>query len=202
MQDCFATVTARDLAGATAGLQALADGRSDEGVAGPHHDVRRTGTVFAYWGQGSQWAGMGHRLLSDEPAFAASIDRLEPDFVDQAGFSLRALLAEGGAVRGDAQVQPVIIGLQLALTALWRAEGVEPDAVIGHSMGEVTAAVVADALSARECRGPPRGLSDVSRILCGRAANEGHSDPNGSLPVKPWTPAELWANHRCIVSST
>ncbi len=43
---------------------------------------------------------------------------------------------------GDARVQPVLMGLQLALTALWRSYGVEPDAVIGHSMGEVTAAVV------------------------------------------------------------
>ena len=54
---------------------------------------------------------------------------------------------DGESVRGDAQVQPVVMGLQLALTALWRSYGVEPDAVIGHSMGEVTAAVVAGALS-------------------------------------------------------
>ncbi len=50
-------------------------------------------------------------------------------------------------LRGDAQVQPVLMGLQLGLTALWRSYGVEPDAVIGHSMGEVAAAVVAGALT-------------------------------------------------------
>ena len=169
VQDCFATVTARDLAGAAAGLQALAEGRSADGVAGPHHDLRGTGTVFVYSGQGSQWTGMGRRLLGEEPVFAAAIDRLEPDFVEQVGFSLRALLADGGAVRGDAQVQPAIMGLQLALTALWRAEGVEPDAVIGHSMGEVTAAVVADALSVREGL---RVIAARSRLMA-RLAGQG-----------------------------
>ena len=48
---------------------------------------------------------------------------------------------------GSTRMQPVVMGLQLALTELWRSYGVEPDAVIGHSMGEVTAAVVAGALS-------------------------------------------------------
>ena len=48
---------------------------------------------------------------------------------------------------GIARIQPVLVGMQLALTELWRSYGVEPDAVIGHSMGEVTAAVVAGALS-------------------------------------------------------
>ena len=68
-------------------------------------------------------------------------------FVEQVGFSLRQVLADGEPVSGDAQVQPVLVGLQLALTALWRSYGVAPDAVIGHSMGEVTAAVVAGALT-------------------------------------------------------
>ena len=51
---------------------------------------------------------------------------------------------------GIDRIQPVLVGMQLALTALWRSYGVEPDAVIGHSMGEVTAAVVAGALSPAE----------------------------------------------------
>ena len=60
------------------------------------------------------------------------------------------MIAEGQPVSGDARVQPVIMGLQLALTELWRRYGVTPDAVIGHSMGEVTAAVVAGALTVSE----------------------------------------------------
>nr|MCW1957561.1 SDR family NAD(P)-dependent oxidoreductase [Mycobacterium sp.] len=117
------------------------------GVVGVHEGSCRGGTVFVFSGQGSQWAGMGRRLLAEEPAFSAAVDELEPVFVEQVGFSLRDVIAGGEPVSGDAQVQPVIMGLQLALTELWRSYGVYPDAVVGHSMGEVTAAVVAGALS-------------------------------------------------------
>jgi phthiocerol/phenolphthiocerol synthesis type-I polyketide synthase A len=143
----FATVCARDRAQAVAGLQALAAGASAPGVVAAHEGTCRPGTVFVYSGQGSQWAGMGRQLLAEEPAFAAAVAALEPIFVEQVGFSLQQVLAEGEPVAGDARVQPVLMGLQLALTELWRFYGVEPDAVIGHSMGEVTAAVVAGALS-------------------------------------------------------
>ena len=68
----------------------------------------------------------------------------------QVGFSLQQVLDSGEPVVGIDRIQPVLVGMQLALTALWRSYGVEPDAVIGHSMGEVTAAVVAGALSPAE----------------------------------------------------
>jgi acyl transferase domain-containing protein len=143
----FATVTATDLKQAVEGLSALAGGYPAPGVTAPHSGPCGTGTVFVYSGQGSQWAGMGRRLLAEEPAFAAAVDELEPAFVEQAGFSLRQILESGEPVVGIDRIQPVLVGVQLALTALWRAHGVIPDAVIGHSMGEVTAAVVAGALS-------------------------------------------------------
>ena len=146
----FATVSARDRAHAVAGLQALAAGQSAIGLVGPHEGLCKPGTVFVYSGQGSQWAGMGRQLLADEPAFAAAVDELEPLFLEHMRYSLQQVLTEGQRVTGDARVQPVLMGLQLALTALWRSYGVEPDAVIGHSMGEVTAAVVAGALSPGE----------------------------------------------------
>ncbi len=149
-QSLFGTVCARDRAGALAGLAALAAGQSAPGVVAPHPGRCGTGTVFVYSGQGSQWVGMGRQLLADEPAFAAAVADLEPDFVAQVGFSLQKVLADAEPVVGDARVQPVVMGLQLALTALWRAYGVLPDAVIGHSMGEVTAAVVAGALTPQQ----------------------------------------------------
>ena len=93
---------------------------------------------------------MGRQLLADEPAFAAAVAELEPTFVEKVGFSLRQVLDAGEPVVGIDRIQPVLVGMQLALTELWRSYGVEPDAVIGHSMGEVTAAVVAGALSPAE----------------------------------------------------
>jgi phthiocerol/phenolphthiocerol synthesis type-I polyketide synthase D len=143
----FAAVCARDRAQAVAGLQALAVGEPAEGVVEPREKPRGSGTVFLYSGQGSQWAGMGQRLLAEEPAFSAAVDELEPVFVEQVGFSLRDVLVAGERAVGIERIQPVLVGMQLALTALWRSYGVEPDAVVGHSMGEVTAAVVAGALS-------------------------------------------------------
>ena len=143
----FGTVSARDRAQAVAGLRALAAGEPATGVVEPSEKPHGSGTVFLYSGQGSQWAGMGRQLLADEPAFAAAVAELETDFVAQVGFSLRDVLLAGEPLVGIERIQPVLVGMQLALTALWRSYGVEPDAVIGHSMGEVTAAVVAGALS-------------------------------------------------------
>ncbi|MDP7702943.1 SDR family NAD(P)-dependent oxidoreductase [Mycobacterium sp. TY815] len=156
----FATVVARDRAQAIAGLRAVAaDPVCNDGSAAP-------GTVFVYSGQGSQWIGMGRQLLADEPAFAAAVAELEPDFVAQVGFSLHQTLTEGRELVGIENIQPVLVGVQLALTALWRHYGVKPDAVIGHSMGEVSAAVVAGALS------PADGLKVIatrSRLMAALA---------------------------------
>ncbi|MBJ7339969.1 type I polyketide synthase [Mycolicibacterium sp.] len=162
----FATVCAADRAGAIAGLRAIAAGEPATGVVHPHQGTCGAGTVFVYSGQGSQWAGMGRRLLADEPAFADAVAALEPDFVEQVGFSLRDVLADAEALTGIERIQPTVVGIQLALTALWRSYGVEPDAVIGHSMGEVTAAVVAGALT------PAQGLHVIatrSRLMADRA---------------------------------
>ncbi len=143
----------------------------------PAHDgACGSGTVFLYSGQGSQWAGMGRRLLADEPAFAAAVDELEPDFVAQAGFSLRDVLTSGETVVGIDRIQPVLVGVQLALTKLWQSYGVQPDAVIGHSMGEVTAAVVSGALS------PADGLKVIatrSRLMK-RLSGQGAMAPAGA----------------------
>jgi phthiocerol/phenolphthiocerol synthesis type-I polyketide synthase A len=143
----FGTVVARDRAQAVAGLRALADGQQALGVVGPRDSPPGPGTVFVYSGRGSQWAGMGRQLLTDEPAFAAAVAELEPVFVEQAGFSLHDVLANGKELIGIEQIQLGLIGMQLTLTALWRSYGVQPDLVIGHSMGEVAAAVVAGALT-------------------------------------------------------
>ena len=74
--------------------------------------------VFVYSGQGSQWAGMGRRLLAEEPAFAAAVAELDPVFVEQVGFSLAEVLSGGMAVAGIDRIQPVLVGMQLALTEL------------------------------------------------------------------------------------
>ena len=152
----FATIVARDRAEAVAGLRALAAGQPRVGVVGCDQRAGGPGRVFLYSGQGSQWAGMGRQLLADEPAFAKAVAELEPTFVAQVGFSLQQTLLNGDEVVGIDRIQPVLVGMQLALTELWRSYGVTPDAVIGHSMGEVSAAVVAGALT------PEQGLRVIA----------------------------------------
>lgn len=104
--------------------------------------------VWVFSGHGSQWPGMGRALLAAEPAFAAEIDRLEPLIAAESGFSVRD--AVSGTADGIAQVQPTLFAMQLALAAAWGAYGSAPAAVIGHSMGETAAAVVAGALSVED----------------------------------------------------
>ena len=153
----FGTVCAANRDDAVTGLRALATGQTAAGVVGPHQGQCGSGTVFVYSGQGSQWVGMGRQLLADEPVFADAVAELEPDFVAQLGFSLYDVLANGEPVDGSVRVQSVLVGMQLALTALWRSYGVEPHAVIGHSMGEVSAAVVAGVLT------PAEGFQVIAR---------------------------------------
>ena len=141
----------RDRAQAVAGLRALAAGQPRRRRGGParrtvraRHGIRLLGSGFAV---GRAWAGNCWPTSRRSPRRSPSWSRY---FVEQVGFSLHDVIAGGEPVSGIARVQPVLMGMQLALTELWRSYGVQPDAVIGHSMGEVTAAVVAGALTAAE----------------------------------------------------
>lgn len=116
--------------------------------------------VWVFSGQGSQWPGMGRTLLDEEPAFAAALAEADELIAAETGFSVLDVVRSGEPVTGCARVQPVLFALQTALAAAWRAHGVEPAGVIGHSMGEVAAAVVAGALSP----------ADGARVICRRSA--------------------------------
>ena len=100
-----------------------------------------------------------------------AVAELEPVFVEQAGFSLHDVIASGKELVGIEQIQLGLIGMQLALTGLWRSYGVHPDVVIGHSMGEVAAAVVAGALTPAEGIAGDRdpGATDGAAVRTGRA---------------------------------
>ena len=117
------------------------------------------GPVWVFSGQGSQWAGMGAQLLESEPVFAATVARIEPVIADECGFSVTEAMSAPQLVSGIDRVQPTLFTMQVALAATLKAYGVRPGAVIGHSLGEAAAAVVAGALS----------LEDGLRVICRRS---------------------------------
>ncbi|MCE9514720.1 MAG: type I polyketide synthase [Mycobacterium sp.] len=117
------------------------------------------GPVWVFSGQGSQWAAMGADLLAAEPAFAARVAQLEPLIAAESGFSVTEAMSAPETVTGIDRVQPTIFAMQVALAAAMGSYGVSPGAVIGHSMGEAAAAVVAGALS----------LEDGVRVICRRS---------------------------------
>ena len=113
-------------------------------------DGKRPHTVFVYCGHGAEWAGMGMGLLESQPVFRAVLEQCDEFIQQYAGWSvLRELAAEESASRlGDTEIlQPVLLSLQVGLTELWRSWGVIPDAVVGHSLGEVAAAYAAGGLT-------------------------------------------------------
>ncbi|HEX3779517.1 MAG TPA: beta-ketoacyl synthase N-terminal-like domain-containing protein, partial [Pseudonocardiaceae bacterium] len=131
------------------GLTALVDGEPDAGVIeGAAGDIGRA--VFVFPGQGSQWAGMAVELMASAPVFAEALAECADALAVQVDWSLVAVLgAEPGAPSLDRVdvVQPALWAVMVSLAAQWRALGVEPAAVIGHSQGEIAAACVAGGLS-------------------------------------------------------
>ncbi|MFF1798827.1 acyltransferase domain-containing protein, partial [Kitasatospora sp. NPDC058263] len=157
---------------ALAGFAALARGESAPGlVTGSVSGAGRTVLVFP--GQGSQWVGMGRELLDASPVFAGRVAEcaraLEP-FVD---WSLAEVL------RGEAPaelldrvdvLQPASFAVMVGLAAVWASVGVVPDAVVGHSQGEIAAACVAGALSLEDAA---RIVAVRSQVIAGSLAGRG-----------------------------
>jgi acyl transferase domain-containing protein/aryl carrier-like protein len=141
---------AENLAASRAG-QTGAGAASDRMTAEPR-------LAFVCSGQGPQWWAMGRQLLEQEPVFRATIQRCDAIVRRLGPWSLLEELTADEArsrMAVTAISQPAIFALQVALAALWRSWGVEPAAVIGHSVGEVAAAHLAGVFS----------LDDAMRVI-------------------------------------
>ncbi|WP_162832988.1 type I polyketide synthase [Streptomyces sp. CB09001] len=143
--------------------------------------------VFVFPGQGSQWTGMAADLLEHSDVFRASIaacSRALAPHVDWSGRSLEDVLrAAPGAptLDRDDVTQPALFAVMVALADLWQSFGVRPSAVIGHSNGEISAAVVAGALS----------LDDGARAVSLWSRAQARLAGEGAMIAVPLSAAEL-----------
>ncbi|MFI9220103.1 SDR family NAD(P)-dependent oxidoreductase [Streptomyces werraensis] len=157
-----AVVLADSGAEALGGLSALARGESAPGVVSGSAAGAPGKVVWVFPGQGSQWAGMGRELLDASPVFAERIAEcaaaLEP-WVDWSLVDVLRGEVEPALLERVDVLQPASFAVMVGLAAVWASVGVEPDAVLGHSQGEIAAACVSGALS----------LEDAARVVALRS---------------------------------
>ncbi|OQO89683.1 hypothetical protein B1813_22555 [Saccharomonospora piscinae] len=156
-------------------LDALLDDREAPRVVRGRAGTRPK-PVFVFPGQGSQWAGMAVALLDSAPVFRAELKACSDALEVHLGWSVFDALRDGEDIGGEPgrdgdspdevdgvdrvdRIQPILFAVMVALAKLWRAHGVEPAAVIGHSQGEIAAACVSGALS----------LQDAAKVIALRS---------------------------------
>ncbi|HEV2801334.1 MAG TPA: amino acid adenylation domain-containing protein [Pyrinomonadaceae bacterium] len=124
----------------------------------------RLPVTFLFTGQGAQYADMGRRLYETQPTFRGALERCDEVLRAHLPTPLLSVLYAGGdAERAErlnetVYTQPALFALEFALCELWRSWGIVPDAVVGHSIGEYTAACVAGVL----------GLEDALKLVAAR----------------------------------
>jgi len=136
-------------------LIALADGTgTTRSAIGRRHEAFSSGRpVFVFSGMGPQWWAMGRELLQDEPVFRSAVEQVDARLRPFTGWSvIDCLMADESASRiQDTRVaQPALFAIQLGLSALWKDWGVEPAAILGHSVGEAAALHAAGILTLDE----------------------------------------------------
>nr|WP_217189777.1 type I polyketide synthase [Streptomyces buecherae] len=130
------------------GLDALADGQEHPGVVTGQGNHSRP--VFVFPGQGSQWTGMATDLLGTSEVFRQSIADCENALAPYVDWSLTEVLTNGQSIEPVDVVQPALFAVMVSLARVWQSLGVQPTAVIGHSQGEIPAAVIAGALTLQD----------------------------------------------------
>jgi acyl transferase domain-containing protein len=172
-------LVARDAAGAAGLLERLGPPRR---VRGAVADGRpRVGFLFT--GQGSQYPDMAREVYGTEPVFRERLDACAALLEPELGFDLRTVLHPGddpaaveiarARLRETSVAQPALFAVEYALAELWKSWGVEPDAMIGHSLGEITAAAVAGVFT----------LEDALRLVAVRGRLMQDTEPGAMLSV-------------------
>ncbi|XTZ15071.1 type I polyketide synthase [Micromonospora echinospora] len=185
--DHRAVVVAAGREAAREALTALAEGRSAPNlVTGAPTEGK---TVFVFPGQGSQWVGMALGLLDTHPVFTAQLHRCAEALAPYTDWHLLDVLrGEPGTPPLDRVdvIQPVLWAMMISLAETWRAHGVEPDAVIGHSQGEIAAAYVAGALTLDDSARVVARRSQAITALAGTGGMVSVPLPVEEVDLSPW----------------
>ena len=155
-------IIAQDLAQLEKNLAAAIAREDSDGVIFGRAGAGQQSTVFVAPGQGSQWLGMATELFQSDLVFRRAFEECDAAIHAETGWSLvdRVIGAEAAAQMTQIDViQPSLFAMSVALAAMWQSWGIAPDAVVGHSMGEVAAAYIAGVLN----------LKDVVAIICHRS---------------------------------
>ncbi|WP_136684464.1 type I polyketide synthase [Falsirhodobacter xinxiangensis] len=189
-------VVAADAEAAAAALDDFVEGRENPDVVKGF--ARRSGEapVFVFTGMGPQWWGMGRDLLAADPVFSAAAEEIDARFKGISGWSILDELARPEAesrVTKTEIAQPANFLIQTALMHLLRSMGVDPAAVVGHSVGEVSSAHAAGVLS----------LEDALRVSHLRAKLQATTAGQGAMlavGLSPAAAASYLAGHEALVS--
>ncbi|HEY0933645.1 MAG TPA: acyltransferase domain-containing protein, partial [Trebonia sp.] len=169
-----------------AGQAAVAAGQPGGPVAGQPSAFSVTGTAgyggpgrvaFVFPGQGGQWAGMGLELRHGSPVFAARLAECSAALEPFTGWRVEDVLGDAAALERVDVVQPALWAVMVSLAAVWEAAGVRPDAVAGHSQGEIAAAVVAGILTLEDAAKVVALRSRTLTRLSGRGAMASLAEP-------------------------
>ncbi len=178
-------VVARDAGDAERALAARDPERLLEGVVAG--DAGEPPVVFLFPGQGAQYPGMARGLYEHQPLFRDTVDACARRLKPLLGLDLRTVLFPGGGEAGEAErrlrrtelAQPALFTVEYALARLWMDRGVEPEAMLGHSIGEYVAACLAGVFS----------LADGLRLVAARGRLMG-ALPEGAMVAVPLPEAE------------
>ncbi len=169
-------ITADSMAVLHERLCAFAEGKLPQGViSGQILPEQERSIVFVYTGMGPQWWAMGRELYTNNRAFADTIKECDDIFKRLSGWSLAREMFEvdedASRIRETRIAQPANLMLQISLTAAWKSLGIVPDAILGHSVGEIAAAHCANVLT----------LEDAIRIVYHRSRIQQKIAGKGSM---------------------
>jgi acyl transferase domain-containing protein len=179
-----AYIVARDAQDAAAALDKLDPKRI---IQGAPRDAEPS-VAFLFSGQGSQYINMGMDLYDSEPVFRAAIDEIADVMTEELAVDLRTVIypAEGEQAKAEALLtqtqytQPALFATEYALAKLWQSWGIEPRAMVGHSVGEYVAATLAGVFS----------LADAARLVCVRGRLV-QAQPEGAMITVPLPESEV-----------